>query len=71
MKVVFLEEIEEHKAWTNKMCCSKCNEFKYKIHHQVSPEITEAWWVECANCGHESLSMPSRELAIDRWKKEC
>lgn len=68
MKVTFVEEIEAHHAWLVNMYCPICNEGTYKIHHQLQPETSSAWWVECPNCGFESYPSPSREIAISRWK---
>lgn len=71
MKITFMEEIEAHKAWFNSMICAQCNGENYRIHHQLQPEISNAWWLECTNCGHESSPSPSKEIAIARWKQEC
>lgn len=67
MKVTFIEEIEAHKAWTYKMCCPRCNEFKYRIHHKTQPQPDE-WWIECDNCNYETEPAPTRNLAIMYWK---
>ena len=69
MKVTFMEEIEARRAWRECMYCSKCNEGRYKIHHQLQPETSNAWWVECETCGFESPSAPTREIAITKWKQ--
>lgn len=69
MKITFVEEIEARKAWRNSMCCPQCNEYKYKIHHQLKPETSLAWWLECDNCNYESEPMLTRGLAIERWKQ--
>ena len=71
MKVTMMEEIEARKAWFDSMYCSECGEGRYKIHHQLQPEIPNCWWIECENCGHESFPSPSRDIAIARWKQEC
>lgn len=67
MKITMIEEIEAHKAWTYKMCCPRCNEFKYRIHHKVQPQPDE-WWIECDNCNYETDPTPTRDLAIMHWK---
>lgn len=64
-----MEEIEAKKAWSNRMLCPQCNEFKYKIHHQLQPETSSSWWLECENCGFESYPSSSREIAIAHWKQ--
>ena len=69
MKVIFMEEIEARKAWFGNMYCPQCNEGIYRIHHQLKPETSSAWWIECSNCGFESYPSPSREIAIARWKQ--
>ena len=69
MKVTFIEEIEAHKAWRYIMSCPLCNEFKYKIHHQLEPQTSSCWWLECENCGYTSYPSPSREIAITRWQR--
>ena len=69
MKVTFMEEIEARKAWFGNMYCPQCNEGIYRIHHQLKPETSSAWWIECSNCGFESYPSPSREIAIARWKQ--
>lgn len=69
MKITFIDEIEARKAWSNKMCCPKCDEYKYNIHHQLKPEEKDGWWVECPNCGWEGPHSPDREIAIIRWKQ--
>ena len=69
MKVTFREEIEARKAWHKNMYCPRCNEGKYKIHHQMEPETYNNWWVECENCGYEGYHSPEREIAIARWKQ--
>ena len=71
MKVSFMEEIETRRAWFDSMYCSECGEGYYKIHHQLQPETSNCWWLECENCGHESESAPTRDMAIARWKQEC
>ena len=68
MKVTFMEEIEVRKAWREPMCCPVCGDFKYNVHHQLKPETSECWWIECPNCGHESQPAPARDIAIARWK---
>ena len=68
MKVTFIEEIEARKAWTNRMTCPKCNEFKYSIHRQFQPWPDE-WWISCDNCGYETTPAPTRDIAIERWKR--
>ena len=68
MKVTFIEEIEARKAWSYKMTCPQCDEFKYKIHHQLEPQTSRGWWLECCNCGFESYPSPTRDIAIARWK---
>ena len=69
MKVTFMEEIEARHAWFANMYCPQCNEGRYKIHHQLKPEVSNAWWLECENCGFESYPSPTREIAIARWKQ--
>ena len=69
MKVTFIEEIEARRAWRANMYCPQCDEGTYKIHHQLKPESSHAWWLECCNCGFESYPSPSREIAIARWKQ--
>ena len=68
MKVTYMEEIEARHAWFANMYCPQCDEGTYKIHHQLKPEVAEAWWLECCNCGFESTPAPSREIAIMRWR---
>lgn len=69
MKVTMMEEIEARKAWHAKMFCPQCDSFHYRIHHQLEPETSSAWWIECGECGYESYPSPSREIAILRWKQ--
>ena len=69
MKITTFEEIEAHRAWFGNMYCPQCNEGTYRIHHQIMPETSSAWWLECPNCGFESYPSPSREIAIARWKQ--
>lgn len=69
MKVTFMEEIETHHAWREKMYCYQCDCGKYNIHHQLEPEIGNCWWIECVNCGHESIHAPTRAMAIEFWAK--
>lgn len=69
MQVSFIEEIEPHKAWREKMACPKCNELKYDIHHQLEPVTTDSWWIACPNCGYESPQSPDKDIAIARWKQ--
>lgn len=68
MKVTTMEEIETHKAWSNRMTCPRCDEFIYKIHHQIIPETSNCWWVECFMCKYETEPAPDRKIAISRWK---
>lgn len=68
MRMTFFEEIEIKKAWRECMTCPQCNEFKYKIHHQLQPR-PEEWWIECENCGYETNPSPTRETAIMHWKQ--
>ena len=70
MKITFTEEIEARRAWLGNMYCPKCVCGKYNIHHQLEPVITECWWIECPECGHESLHVPTREIAIMEWQGE-
>ena len=70
MKITFEEEIESHKAWFESMYCCKCGEGIYKIHHQLDPFTPNPWWIECSNCGHESIHAPSKQIAIRSWKND-
>lgn len=69
MKVTYYEELEARKAWRNCMYCPKCDGYKYTIHQQLHPITRVAWWVQCDNCGYESMHCYSREEAIAHWKK--
>lgn len=69
MKVTYYEEIEERKAWRKNMLCPQCGEPIYKIHHQLLPETSSAWWLECPNCEFEGPTGPTKEIAIARWKQ--
>ena len=68
MKVTYIEEIKSCHAWRESMYCSKCNEGKYKIHHQLKPETSMCWWIECENCGYESTPALTKYLAITNWR---
>lgn len=69
MKVTFLEELESRVAFGRKMFCPNCGAHGYIIHHQLEPETSNAWWIECEECGAEGFPSPSREIAIARWKQ--
>lgn len=71
MKITFEEEIESHKAWFESMYCCKCGEGIYKIHHQLQPKKKNSWWIECDNCGYESIPTETRSEAIHWWKQSC
>lgn len=74
MKVTYTEEIESHRAWFAHMYCPKCDEGIYEIHHQLSPIVDKCWWLECPNCGFESVHTTTCRLAINGWSKgeeEC
>ena len=70
MKVLFVEEIEPHRAWTDWMGCMHCGELKYNVHRQIRPEVEDNWWVECPICEHQGPHAPTRKLAILGWKKD-
>ena len=70
MKITFMEEIEVHHAWRECMYCKKCDNGTYRIHHQITPYTEEPWWLECENCGNESIHAPSKQIAIRSWKND-
>ena len=67
MKVLFVEEIESHKAWRDSMGCMHCGELLFDVHRQIKPEVKECWWVECPNCEHQGPHTLTRELALKGW----
>ena len=69
MKVTFMEELESRTAFSRKMYCPSCGSHMYIIHHQLSPETPDCWWVECEQCKYETFPSPTREVAIGRWKQ--
>ena len=70
MRVTFIDKIEYHKAFFNRMRCSKCGSPLYSVHHQIKPEEIFGWWVQCDKCGHEGYHASIKEIAVDRWEKE-
>jgi DnaJ-class molecular chaperone len=69
MKVTFVEEIEDHIAFSSKKFCPKCGYHGYTIHHQLEPETSSAWWVSCPECEAEGLPGPSKDVAMGRWRQ--
>ena len=68
MRITFMEEVESRCAFSRKMYCPACGSHCYKIHHQLQPKTSDAWWIECEDCGALGLESPSRAIAIERWK---
>ena len=69
MKVTYIEELEYKTALDRNKYCPNCGSHMYIIHHQLKPETSSAWWLECESCGFESFASPSRDIAITRWKQ--
>ena len=67
MKVMFVEEIESHKAWRDSMGCMHCGELLFDVHRQIKPEVKDCWWVECPNCEHQTAPASTREQALKNW----
>jgi hypothetical protein len=70
MKITYYEEIESKRAWRMSMCCRRCESHHFNIHHQLTPEIFNSWWVQCADCERVGPSAPNRSEALRRWR-EC
>ncbi len=68
MKITFMEEIEARRAWRECMACPRCDELKFNIHHQTSPQTYNDWWVSCPNCDFTADAAPTRKLALQNWK---
>ena len=73
MKVTYIEEIENHTAFSRKMYCHSCGAHEYEIVHQWEPRTPEpfsltTWYVRCPQCGAESVVAPTKDSAIRWWK---
>ena len=68
MKVTYVEEVESKTALDRDKYCPNCGSHGYIIHHQLEPETSNCWWIECEDCGYESEPAPTRKLTIARWK---
>ena len=71
MKVTYLERIERHLAFSRNMYCPACRGHKYEIVEQLEPKCDNNWYVRCPQCGAESVSGPTRDVAIARWRQAC
>lgn len=69
MKITYVEELETRVALSRKMYCPNCGSHIYTIHHQLQPEVSSSWWIECDKCHYEGLPGPTRAIGIGRWKQ--
>lgn len=70
MKVIYIEEVESHNAFSRKMWCPKCGNHYYELVRQVEPPEMLNWYVRCPECGHEGLPSSMRKIAVIKWKQE-
>ena len=69
MKVVYIQEIENHTAYDRKKFCPKCGAHEWSVVKETDPENNVQWFVKCPQCGMRGPESPSREIAIARWKQ--
>lgn len=69
MKVTYMERLEERMAWSRKMYCPNCGGHEYTVIEQLEPKSATPWTVRCPQCYYETLTSPTRDLAIVRWKQ--
>lgn len=68
MKVTYLEELENHMAWSGQMYCPSCGAHEYTIVEQLEPETETRWTIRCPQCGYECEPAPARDIAFAEWK---
>jgi hypothetical protein len=70
MKVTFVEEIEQYRAFWPRKGCPLCGGFTSEIHHQIEPKEQECYWVKCSGCGRLGPEALTRELALSAWRNK-